>query len=96
MRSLGITALDLSPSIARLLPSVRRERGAVVAVVSAAAPFSHQGRLQAGDVIYSLNGKPVGSVADLNSLAEATKPGAPSVIQLEREGTLLYLAFRKQ
>lgn len=96
VRALGITALDLSPRIAKLLPSVRRERGAVVAAVSAAAPFSHQGRLQPGDVIYSLNGKSVGSVAELNSVADATKAGTPSVIQLEREGTLLYLAFRKQ
>ena len=96
VRALGITALDLSPRIAKLLPSVRRERGAVVAAVSAATPFSHQGRLEPGDVIYSLNGKTVGTVADLNAAAEAVKPGAPSVIQLEREGVLLYLAFRKQ
>ena len=96
VRALGITALDLSPRITKLLPSVRRERGAVVAAVSAAAPFSHQGRLQPGDVIYSLNGKTVGTVAELNSVADATKPGTPSVIQLEREGVLLYLAFRKQ
>jgi hypothetical protein len=54
VRTLGITALDLSPRVARLLPSVRRERGAVVATVSASAPFSQQGRLQPGDVIYSL------------------------------------------
>jgi serine protease Do len=96
VRALGITALDLSPRIAKLLPSVRRERGAVVAAVSAAAPFSHQGRLQPGDVIYSLNGKTVGSVAELNTAADATKAGTPSVLQLEREGVLLYLAFRRQ
>jgi serine protease Do len=96
VRALGITALDLSPRIVKLLPSVRRERGAVVAAVSAAAPFSHQGRLEPGDVIYSLNGKSVGTVAELNAAADAIKPGAPSVIQLEREGVLLYLAFRKQ
>ena len=57
----------------------------------------HNGKtLTADDVIYSLNGKTVGSVAELNSAAETVKPGAPSVIQLEREGVLLYLAFRKQ
>ena len=95
VRTLGITALDLSPRVARLLSSVRRERGAVVATVSASAPFSQQGRLEAGDVIYAINGKPVGSVAELNALADAIKPGTPSVLQIERDGTLLYLAFRQ-
>ena len=95
VRTLGITALDLSPRVARLLPSVRRNRGAVVATVSPSAPFSQQGRLHAGDVIYALNGKPVGSVAELNGVAEGIKPGTPSVMQVEREGTLMYLAFRQ-
>jgi serine protease Do len=93
--TLGITALDLSPRVARMLPSVRRNRGAVVATVSATAPFSQQGRLEPGDVIYTFNGKPVGSVAELNAVAEAIKPGTPSVLQIEREGTLLYLSFRQ-
>jgi serine protease Do len=95
VRTLGITALDLSPRVARLLRSVRRQRGAVVATVSSSAPFSQQGRLRPGDVIYALNAKPVGSVAELNTVAETIKPGAPAVIQIEREGTLLFLAFRQ-
>jgi S1-C subfamily serine protease len=94
VRALGILALDLSPRIAELLPPLRRDKGAVVATVSAAAPFSHQGRLQPGDVLYALNGKAIESVADLNAASAALKPGAPAVLQLERESTLMYLAFR--
>ena len=41
------------------------------------------------------SGTPVGSVAELNAVADAIKPGTPSVLQIEREGTLLYLSFRQ-
>jgi serine protease Do len=92
--ALGVRALDLSAQIAALLPPLRRDKGAVVAVTSSFAPFSQQGRLQPGDVIYGFNGKVVESVADLTRIAEALSPGNPAVLQLERRGTLMYLAFR--
>jgi serine protease Do len=94
--ALGILALDLSPRVAALLPPLRRDQGVVVATVSAAAPYSQQGRLQAGDVIYSLNGRSTGKIADLNSATAALEPGTPAVLQLERQGTLMYLAFRAE
>ena len=94
VRRLGILGLDLSPRVAALLPRVRRQAGVVVATVSSATPYSQQGRLQPGDVIYSLNGSTVDRVATLNALVEAVGPGTPSVLQVERQGTLMYLAFR--
>ena len=94
VRRLGILGLDLTPRIARLLPRVRRQTGVVVATVSSATPYSQQGRLQPGDVIYSLNGKVVDSLATLNAIVEAVDPGTPSVMQVERQGRLMYLAFR--
>ncbi len=69
VRALGILALNLTPQIAELLPNLRRQRGVVVASVSHVMPYSQQGRLQPGDVIYSLNGKVVETVADLNAAA---------------------------
>lgn len=94
VRALGVLALDLNARIAGLLPPLRRETGVVVARVSAAAPYSQQGRLRPGDVIYSLNGSPIENVAALNAAAAALEPGTPAVLQLEREGVLMYLAFR--
>lgn len=94
VRALGILALDLSPEVADLLPPLRRDKGAVVAVVSSSTPYSQQGRLQPGDVIYTLNGKPVEGVKELDSMASALPAGSPAVLQLEREGRLMYLAFR--
>ncbi len=96
VRGLGIMSLDLTPQVAALLPGVRRDKGAVVAGVSAAAPFSQQGRLMPGDVIYSLNDRTIDSVATLNSVVSTLKPGAPAVLMLERQGTMLYLAFRAE
>ncbi len=94
IRDLGVIGLDLTPAIAELLPSVRRDKGVVVARVTPETPYSQQGRLQAGDVIYALNGKPVSSVEELKAAAAALKPSAPAVLLIERESTLMYLAFR--
>ena len=66
----------------------------IVASVSQYTPYSQQGRLQPGDVIYTLNGQPVEGAADLNTLAAQLKAGVPAVLHLEREGTLMYLAFK--
>jgi serine protease Do len=94
VRALGVLALNLTPQIVELLPGLRRPKGVVVATVSSAAPFSQQGRLQPGDVIYSLNGKIIDTVAELNTVAETLKPGTAAVLHLERSGALTYLAFR--
>jgi serine protease Do len=94
--ALGVLALDLSPRVAAILPPLRRDKGVVVATVSSAAPYSQQGRLQAGDVIYTLNGKVMEKIADLNAAASALKPGTPAILQIERQGTLMYLSFRTE
>jgi serine protease Do len=94
IRSLGVLGLNLSPQIAQLLPNLRRAKGVVVATITPAVPYSQQGRLQPGDVIYSMNGKAVETIADLNNFAGELKPGSAAVLQLERQGTLMYMAFR--
>ena len=94
IKPLGVVALELTPPIAGLLSPVRRQKGAVVARVTPDTPYSQQGRLQPGDVIYALNGKPVTSVDDLKTAASELKPSAAAVLLIERESTLMYLAFR--
>jgi serine protease Do len=94
VRALGIVALDLSPAIAQMLPPVRRSSGAVVARVTFDTPYSQQGRLQPGDVIYALNGAAIANVDALKTAAAALKPSAAAVLLVERESTLMYLAFR--
>jgi len=94
IRPLGVVALDLNPSVAALLPQVRRRNGAVVARVTPESPYSQQGRLQPGDVIYSLNGQIVRSADDLKVFAGQLKPSAAAVLLIERESTMMYFAFR--
>ena len=94
IRSLGIFALDLTPTIAQLLPHVRRGQGAVVARVTPETPYSQQGKLEPGDVIYAFNGQTIGAAEALKTTVAALKPGAAVVLLIERTSTLMYLAFR--
>ena len=94
VRALGVLCLELTPQIAGLLPGLRSDKGVVVANVSGEAPYSQQGRLEAGDVIYSLNRRPIASIADLKAAAEELKPNSAAVLQIERGGELLFVAFR--
>ncbi len=94
VRALCFLGLDLTAQISDLLSNLRTKKGVVVARVSSLTPYSQQGRLQAGDVVYSLNGKIVEGVADLNTALTQLKPSSPAILHLERSGTLIYLAFR--
>jgi serine protease Do len=91
---LGVVAIELTPVVADLLPPLRRDRGAVVARVAADAPFSQQGRILPGDVIYAVNGKPIDGVEGLKAAVAALAPNQAAVLHLEREQQLMYLAFR--
>jgi serine protease Do len=96
IKGLGIVALDLSPRVADVLPQLRRAKGAVVARVAPDTPYSQQGRLEVGDVIYAFNGTTITSVDALKGAVSALKPGSAAVLLLERASTLMYLAFRME
>lgn len=94
LSTLGILALDLTPAVAALLPDLRQEQGGVVvAATSDDAPFSEQGGLRAGDVIYACNGTRIHSFDQLKKLAAAVHAGDSLVLQIEREGRLMYVSF---
>ena len=94
VKEIGIYGVDLTPAIIALLPDLRGSKGVVVALASAGTPFSQQGRLRPGDVIYTLNGKPIESVERLKALLAGLPQNAPVVLHVERDGTLLYLAYK--
>jgi serine protease Do len=91
---LGISAMDLTPAIAQILPPVRRTKGAVIVRVAPDAPFSQQGRLAPGDVVHTINGTPVQTAQELVAASVALPPVASVVLQIEREAMLYYIAFR--
>ena len=96
IRALGAVVLELTPQIRQVLPPLRRETGVVIAAVSNDTPYSQQGQLRAGDVIYAVNGKPIATVAELKAAAAELKPNDATVLQIEREGGLMYIAFRAE
>jgi serine protease Do len=96
VEALGIVALDLTPDIARLLAPLRRPAGVVVVRPTPEAPYSQQGSLAPGDVIYAVNGTDVGTLEALKAALAGTKIGSAIVLQVERDGLLMYLGFRAQ
>ena len=94
IHEIGVLGVDLTPAIRDTLQDLRGDKGIVVALVAAGTPFSQQGRLAPGDVIYAINGKPVDGVERLKSALAALPQNAPFVLHVERGGTLLYLSFK--
>jgi S1-C subfamily serine protease len=44
-------------------------------------------------VIHAANGQWISDLAALRRVVDSAKPGAPLVLQIERRGVLMYLAF---
>jgi serine protease Do len=91
---LGILVVDLTERVAKLLPERRADSGAVIVAVAPDAPFSQQGKLQPGDIVRAINGTPIRTITDLKHLSAVLKTGSPVALLVERQGELMYLAFR--
>jgi serine protease Do len=92
---LGILVVDLTDQIRSMVGALRVHDGVVVVGRAANLIVSDSG-LQTGDIIHSLNTKPVDSVENLRSMVRDLKPGAAVVLQIERAGGLQYLAFEME
>ena len=89
---LGILGLELSdPRLAPLVPGLRARAGVVVAVASRAS-IPWQDALEAGDVIYTVNGESVLDLQALRAALDKAKPRGSAVVQVERDGVLRYVA----
>jgi serine protease Do len=89
---LGILGIDIDAGLAAVLPTPRIAGGVLVAAIAPEANQSEQA-FAAGDVIHSLNRTPVQSLAELRSVMDGLKPGAPVVVQVERQGMLLFVTL---
>ena len=90
---LGILGVTLDKALAEALPAVRVPSGVVVVSTEANAIDPRDGGLAAGDVIFSLNGTLIADLAQLRTALERLTSGDPVVLQLERRGELMFLAF---
>jgi serine protease Do len=89
---LAILAVDLTSEIQSAIGNLRIS-GGVVVIGRAANLIGPDTGLRTGDVIHSLNNKPVDSVDTLRNLLQQFKPGAPIVMQVERENGLQWVSF---
>jgi len=89
---LGIFGVDINEKLAAELPGLRRPSGVIVAAL-AANMLESETDLQQGDMIHSLNGKTILTLDDLRSGIRGVPSGTPMVLQIERGGVLMYIAF---
>ncbi len=81
----GVTIANLSPALAQELGAGLPERGVVVVTVEPRAPLSRFGVPRPGDLIESVNGRPVERVGDVVEAARASG-GGPLQFTLNRSG----------
>ncbi len=92
---LGVLAVDLDERVTPMLPALRKLSGVVVGGIVARAPGQEES-LHPGDVIYSLNGAPVGSLAELKSAAAKLRHGQGAALYIERLGQLQYVLIEAE
>jgi serine protease Do len=90
---LGVLAIDLTPELSAQLGSALRIPSGVVVVGRAADLILPDSGLQTGDIIHQLNITPIDSTDTLRAALNALKSGDPVVLQVERDGGLLYVSF---
>jgi serine protease Do len=91
IRPLGILGIEIDQKVASMAPDLRDPYGIIVAAKSSEA--SSDIPLQTADVIRTLNGEPMTTLDRLRETLKSLKPGAPVVLQIQRDDRLLYVAF---
>jgi serine protease Do len=87
---LGVIGLDIGDATETLLPALRMSSGVFV-VARTQASSGNEVPLAVGDVIHSVNGLTVRSVDSLRVLVENAKADSDLVLQIERNGQLMFV-----
>ena len=91
---LGILGIELDDDVRKILPGLRGDAGVVVAARSGSG--DDEGGLQAGDVIYALNGVSVRGLSELRDAVARASTGSALVLQVQRETRLLYVGIEAE
>jgi serine protease Do len=91
VRPLGIVGIEIDKKVAEMAPELRDPFGIIVAARSSDA--GGEIPLNTGDVIRTLNGQPMTTLERLRTALGDLKPGAPVVLQIQRDERLLYVSF---
>ena len=89
---LGMLGVDLNAGTGAMTAAMRTTSGVIVVGRTETADVADTG-LVAGDAICAINGTTVASVAELRDAAAAIAPHGPVVLQVERNGQIMFLAF---
>jgi len=89
---LGVVVVDIDRAVADKVQNLRIDSGILVA--AQAIDSNVNVALQAGDVIHTINGAPVKTSDELRSALNGTSPNSPVVLQIERSGKLMFVAFK--
>jgi len=89
---LGVVVVDIDRAVAEKVQNLRIDSGVLVA--AQAIDSNVNVALQAGDVIHTINGTPVKTSEELRSTLNGTSPNSPVVLQIERSGKLMFVAFK--
>jgi serine protease Do len=92
VQRLGILGINVDERVSALLPDLRKHYGVVVAARGGDSTFSGD-TLQLGDVIYEINNSPVTDVASLRKQLDELKASDAVVLQVERDGRLMYVTL---
>jgi serine protease Do len=93
---LGILGMDLTPDLRTQLGASLRLPTGVIVVGRAADLILPDTGLQAGDVVHQLNTTTIDSMDTLRAVVHDLKTGDPVVLQVERDGGLMYLSFEME
>ena len=87
---LGILAVVIDDYVSRMLRVLRQPNGILVTSLAVAAR-APRGLFVRGDIIYSINNRPVKTIDGLASVLEEYESGDSIVLQIERSGRLSYV-----
>ena len=86
---IGISAQAVTPAIAKSL-GFRHTKGLLVSAVLEGGPADQAG-VRPGDLVFSIDGQPIGSAAEALDLIANRAPGETLVLGVERDGQALEL-----
>ena len=90
VRPLGIIGVEIDQKIAAMAQDLRDPFGIIVVARSSEGADIP---LTTGDVIRTLNGQPMTTLARLRAALQSLPPGALVVLQIQRDQRLLFVAF---
>src|SRR4030095_3466961 len=89
---LGVFGLTVDETLRRILTGLRIPDGVLVAAQAGVSGY-YGDQMREGDIIHAVNGRPITTVDSLRAELTKLKPEDSLVLQIEREGALMFLVL---